>query len=151
MTVPDSLRLDDQICFALYAASRAVTAAYQPRLSALGLTYPQLLVMMVLWEHQTATVSSLGARLLLDSGTLTPLLKRLEKQGLVTRARSRDDERVVEVGLTAAGKRLREKAAPIPLEVGCQTQLTRAQLVALRKTLKGLTTTLHAARKEATP
>jgi DNA-binding MarR family transcriptional regulator len=149
--VSNPLRLDDQLCFALYAASRAITGAYQPLLAGLGLTYPQYLVLLVLWEHGTATVSALGARLHLDSGTLTPLLKRLEKQGVLTRTRSRDDERVVELSLTAAGKRLRAKAVGLPLAVGCQTNLTRAQLGPLRETLKGLTRSLHAARKEAAP
>src|SRR3954464_4658073 len=91
-TEDDVIRLDDQLCFALYATSRAITGLYRPVLQELGLTYPQYLVMLVLWEHQTVTVSELGVRLYLDSGTLTPLLKRLEKQGLVVRSRDSEDE-----------------------------------------------------------
>lgn len=114
-----SLRLDDQLCFSLYAASRAVTSAYTPLLAPLGLTYPQYLVMLVLWEGDGLSVKALGERLVLDSGTLTPLLKRLEAQGLVQRRRSTQDERVVELFLTAAGSNLRERAATIPEQLLC--------------------------------
>ncbi|GGF18976.1 MarR family winged helix-turn-helix transcriptional regulator [Subtercola lobariae] len=103
--------LDEQICFALYNASRAMTARYKTLLEPLGLTYPQYLVMLVLWESQPVTVSQLGERLQLDSGTLSPLLKRLESAMLITRARSVDDERSVLVSLTAAGDALRTKTA----------------------------------------
>jgi MarR family transcriptional regulator, organic hydroperoxide resistance regulator len=151
MLVSNPLRLDEQLCFALYAASRAITGAYQPLLAKLGLTHPQYLVLLVLWEHGPATVSALGARLHLDSGTLTPLLKRLEKQGVLTRTRTREDERVVEVLLTDAGLRLRERCVGLPLAVGCKTNLTRKQLGPLRETLKGLTDSLHAAQKEGSP
>ena len=98
-----SLHLEDQLCFALYSASRAVTAAYAPLLEPLGLTYPQYLVMLVLWEGDASSVKAIGEQLELDSGTLTPLLKRLEAQGLVRRARSTEDERVVEIFLTTDG------------------------------------------------
>ena len=108
-----SLDLDDQLCFALYAASRAVTARYRPMLEELGLTYPQYLVMMLLWEEDNQTVGQLGARLSLDSGTLSPLLKRLTTAGLVTRHRRVEDERSVSISLTAAGRALRDKALPI--------------------------------------
>src|SRR5919205_2563442 len=105
-----SVVLDDQLCFALYAASRAVTARYRPMLDSLGLTYPQYLVMMLLWESDHQTVGQLGSRLALDSGTLSPLLKRLTAAGLVTRPRPGEDERSVSISLTEAGRELRERA-----------------------------------------
>jgi DNA-binding MarR family transcriptional regulator len=110
---PPSVALDDQLCFALYAASRAVTARYRPMLEAIGLTYPQYLVMMLLWEQDNQTVGQLGARLALDSGTLSPLLKRLTAAGLVTRHRRVEDERSVSIALTDAGRALRERAFAI--------------------------------------
>lgn len=113
----EALTLDDQLCFALYAASRAMTARYRHYLDALGLTYPQYLVLVVLWDEGPATVSTLGERLRLDSGTLSPLLKRLETSGLITRARRPEDERSVEVRPTAKGNRLRDRAARIPPQI----------------------------------
>ncbi len=110
----DPLALDNQLCFALYSTSLAMTKAYKPLLDALGLTYPQYLVMLVLWEHGTQSVSELGERLYLDSGTLTPLLKRMEASELLLRARSTDDERRVQVSLTPPGRRLKARAARIP-------------------------------------
>lgn len=107
----DSLFLANQLCFALYSASRAVTRLYREGLDAVGLTYPQYLVMLVLWEAGPQTVSGIGRRLDLDSGTLTPLLKRLEAAGLVERRRGRTDEREVMVSLTPAGQDAREGAA----------------------------------------
>jgi DNA-binding MarR family transcriptional regulator len=112
-----SVALDDQLCFALYAASRAVTARYRPMLDALGLTYPQYLVMMLLWESDHQTVGQLGSRLALDSGTLSPLLKRLTAAGLVTRNRRVEDERSVSIALTEDGRALREKAFAISAEM----------------------------------
>jgi MarR family transcriptional regulator, organic hydroperoxide resistance regulator len=112
-----SVELDDQLCFALYAASRAVTARYRPMLDAIGLTYPQYLVMMLLWEADHQTVGQLGARLALDSGTLSPLLKRLTAAGLVTRHRRLEDERSVSIALTEDGRALREKAFAISEEM----------------------------------
>ena len=112
-----SLRLEDQLCFGLYAASRAMTQAYAPLLEALDLTYPQYLVMLVLWEQDGARVSDIGEQLHLDSGTLTPLIKRLESRKYVERKRSEADERVVEVHLTAAGEKLRKTAAEGPREL----------------------------------
>ena len=109
-----SLLLDEQLCFALYAASRRMTAAYRPLLEALDLTYPQYLVMLVLWERDGVTVRELGQRLQLDSGTLTPLLKRLEQAGLLGRHRRRSDEREVEISLTQRGHQLRQRAAEVP-------------------------------------
>ena len=110
-----SLRLDDQLCFPLYAAARAVQQRYRPLLAELGLTYPQYLVMMVLWEDDGQSVSALGARLMLDSGTLTPLLKRMEAAGLLERRRSTDDGRVVRAHLTEAGHALHARAEGVPL------------------------------------
>lgn len=116
----DALALDEQLCFALYSASRAVTRAYAPLLEPLGLTYPQYLVLLVLWERDGLAVKELGERLALDSGTLTPLLKRLEAQALVERRRSERDERVVHIHLTAAGRALRTRARKIPAELACR-------------------------------
>lgn len=110
-------RLDDQLCFGLYAASRAVQQLYRPVLDTLGITYPQYLVLMVLWEEDGQSLSALGDRLLLDSGTLTPLLKRMETAGLVSRARSENDGRVVLVSLTDTGRDLREVAPQVPRQL----------------------------------
>ncbi len=110
----DSLRLRNQLCFPLYAASRKVVSAYTPLLKPLGITYTQYIVFMVLWEKRETTVRELGQTLLLDSGTLTPVLKKLESEGYITRRRDGADERVVTVRITDAGMALREKAAHIP-------------------------------------
>ena len=141
MTAP---RLDDQLCFALYSASRAVTAAYRPLLTELKLTYPQYLVMLVLWEEGRANVGRLCERLNLDSGTLSPLLKRLESVGYVTRERSSDDERRVEVVLTAAGKRLQTKASRVPERLMARSQMSPDELVSLREAVLRLTDTVLA-------
>ena len=121
-----SVALDDQLCFALYAAARAVTARYRPMLEAIGLTYPQYLVMMLLWEQDNQTVGQLGTRLALDSGTLSPLLKRLTAAGLVTRHRRVEDERSVSIALTDEGRALRDQAFTISKEmigaIGFDTQ-----------------------------
>lgn len=134
----DLLRLDNQLCFALYAASGMVTRAYRPLLEPLGLTYPQYLVMLALWEQAPRTVKALGQALDLDSGTLTPLLKRLEAAGFVTRRRDPEDERKLQVELTTAGLALREKAAEIPAALACQLHLPIADIVELRATLQDL-------------
>ena len=134
-----SLLLDDQLCFALYAAQRAVTAAYRPLLEELGLTYPQYLAMLVLWEGDAVSVSELGQRLQLDSGTLTPLLKRLESAGLVRRERSAHDERSVRVALTGRGELLRERAEEIPQALLTATGLDEADVTRLREELRRLT------------
>lgn len=110
----DQLKLDNQLCFPVYAASRLITREYQPYLDALGITYPQYLAMMVLWEKDQVTVNDIARRLILNTNTITPLLKRMEQQGLITRKRSHDDERIVLVSLTEAGKQLQEQAATIP-------------------------------------
>ena len=139
-----ALLLDNQVCFALYSTSLAMTKIYKPLLAPLGLTYPQYLAMLVLWEQDGIMVSELGERLYLDSGTLTPLLKRLETSGLIARLRDVADERRVHVTLTAAGRKLKAKAAVIPTCVvsaaGCSLSdlqsLTR-QVQALRLKLVG--------------
>jgi DNA-binding MarR family transcriptional regulator len=137
-----ALQLEEQLCFALYSASRAVTRAYQPLLAPLGLTYPQYLAMLVLWEGSALSVSELGARLSLDSGTLTPLLKRLEESELVERRRSETDERVVLVSLTRRGAALRERAQHVPLELvrctGFATPSGISELEQLRESLRAL-------------
>ncbi|BCL12932.1 putative transcriptional regulator, MarR family protein [Micromonospora sagamiensis] len=143
--VDDDLVLRRQVCFALYTASRAVTDVYRPILDELGLTYPQYLVLLVLWERGEAapTVSELGADLRLDSGTLSPLLKRLEGAGLLVRRRAARDERRVEIELTAAGRALRDRACDVPHRVAASTGLTLDELVALRDTLTRVTETIH--------
>lgn len=138
-----SLALDDQLCFKLYAASRAVTRAYKPMLDELGLTYPQYVVMLVLWEWRDITpsqptVKALGERLMLDSGTLTPLLKRLEQLGLVKRRRSAQDEREVHLGLNKAGVQLREVAHNLKTRLLCDSGVDLNQADALRQGLDKL-------------
>ena len=118
------LALDNQICFALYAANRAVTARYRPLLAGLGLTYPQYLVMLVLWEERRLNVKTLGMRLYLDSGTLTPVLKSLEAKGYVIRTRSSEDERVLMVEVTPEGDALKERAMAIPHRMNGLTALS---------------------------
>jgi DNA-binding MarR family transcriptional regulator len=132
---PPSAVLEDQLCFALYAASRAMTARYRPLLDAVGLTYPQYLVMMLLWEEDNQTVGQLGARLSLDSGTLSPLLKRLTTAGLVTRHRRVEDERSVAIALTDAGRTLQEKAGAISEEIICALDLDREEFADLKAKL----------------
>lgn len=132
------LLLDNQMCFALYSASLSMTKVYKPLLQELGLTYPQYLVMLVLWEQGERSVSELGARLFLDSGTLTPLLKRLEALNFVTRTRDLSDERRVIVALTTAGTRLQKQALAIPLHVSCASECTLPELTTLTKQLGGL-------------
>ncbi|MEU5791190.1 MarR family transcriptional regulator [Micromonospora purpureochromogenes] len=145
----DDLVLRRQVCFALYAASRALTDVYRPILDEVGLTYPQYLVLLVLWEREDApTVSELGAALRLDSGTLSPLLKRLEGAGLVVRSRSARDERRVEVGLTADGRALRQRMDEVPRRVACATGLTEAELIGLRDTLTRVTETIHRQKEQ---
>lgn len=144
----DWLKLDQQLCFALYSTSLAMTKMYKPILGELGLTYPQYLVMLVLWEHGKVSVSDLGARLTLDSGTLTPLLKRLESSGLVHRERDAEDERRVLVSLTDAGRSLREAAAGIPEKLLCAMQCSVEDIQALTTRLQGLRSTLEDARSE---
>lgn len=141
----DPLVLERQLCFAVYAASRALTGLYRELLGALGLTYPQYLVMLVLWEHGEITVKELGARLRLDSGTLSPLLRRLESGGLVRRSRTGGDERVVRVTLTGTGDGLHERAAAIPASVLEATGISAARAAELRTALEHITDSATAA------
>lgn len=116
----EAMKLSNQLCFPLYAAARTVTGLYTPYLKPLGLTYTQYIVMLVLWEKDGVSVSEIGERLMLDNGTLSPLLKKLEKLGYIERSRCREDDRVVEISLTKEGKALKEKAKEIPFQVaGC--------------------------------
>lgn len=116
----DSLKLENQLCFPLYAAAREVVKRYHPFLSEIGITYTQYVALMVLWEYGQVSVKTLGERLHLDSGTLTPMLKELEKKGILTRMRSKEDERVLLVTLTPEGEKLKEKAVEIPAKMaGC--------------------------------
>ena len=141
----DMLRLDNQLCFAVYSASLAMTKLYKPLLDKLKLTYPQYLVMLVLWERDGLMVSELGERLSLDSGTLTPLLKRLEANGLVARIRDVADERRVHVGLTAAGRRLKARAASVPACLMAASQCSIEELVALTQQIQQLRDRVRAA------
>ena len=134
----EALRLDRQLCFALYGAANRVTRLYRPMLDALGLTYPQYLAMLVLWEASPRTVGALGEALDLESSTLTPLLKRLETQGLVARTRDPRDERRVVVTLTEAGAALRDRAKAVPEQLFCKLNLQLDELGDLRERLKAL-------------
>lgn len=133
-----------QVCFALYSASRAATAVYRPMLDSLGITYPQYLVLLLLWERDGASVRELSEELVLDSGTLSPLLKRMEAAGLVDRRRSASDERRVEVFLTHDGAALRTRAAEVPAQLTRAAGLSATELDQLRATLGRLTDALHA-------
>ncbi len=132
------LLLDNQLCFALYSTSLAMTRLYKPLLDELGLTYPQYLALLVLWEKDGLTVSELGGRLFLDSGTLTPLLKRMEAAGLVSRLRDVADERRVHITLTAAGRQLRTRAEKIPGCILSAAQCPIPELVALTRQVQAL-------------
>ncbi|MGX1885502.1 MarR family winged helix-turn-helix transcriptional regulator [Streptomyces sp. NPDC055287] len=149
--VPDEdfLRLDHQICFSLHAASRAFNSIYRIALKDLGLTYPQYLVMLVLWERGELPVKQIGEYVRLDSGTLSPLLKRLESAGYVERRRSREDERSVTARPTAAGEQLREKALGVPRKIAEATGLSLERIRALRGELEALTSTLDTTGAEA--
>jgi DNA-binding MarR family transcriptional regulator len=133
-----ALLLDNQLCFALYSTSLAMTKLYKPLLAELGLTYPQYLVMLVLWEQDDVSVSALGERLFLDSGTLTPLLKRLETAGLLLRIRSPQDERRVLISLTTAGRALKVRAAQVPACIVDAIHCPVPELMALTKTVQAL-------------
>jgi DNA-binding MarR family transcriptional regulator len=142
---PDEmLKLDHQLCFALYSSSLAMTKLYKPLLEPLNLTYPQYLAMLVLWEGDGISVSDLGQRLLLDSGTLTPLLKRLETSGWVQRERDSADERRVLLHLTPAGKALKIRAAKVPPQVACATSCSLEELSSLTARLKALRNEIQA-------
>jgi DNA-binding MarR family transcriptional regulator len=146
-TTPDAgaLALDNQLCFAVYAAAHAFGRTYRPLLEKFGLTYPQYLVMLVLWERDGLAVKAIGERLGLDSGTLTPLLKRLAAAGLVARERNAEDERQVRITLTDAGRTLRAKAASLPPIIAGRLGLDVSELKRLRREIDGLRTALDAA------
>ena len=149
MTSPDALpdfplELDQQLCFALYSTSLAMTKAYKPLLEKLGLTYPQYLAMLVLWEADDLTVKEIAARLALDSATMTPLLKRLEAQGYVERVRGVADERQVYIRLTHAGRALKQSARGVPSEIYCASGSDIDAMLRLRSDLVRLRTALNA-------
>jgi MarR family transcriptional regulator, organic hydroperoxide resistance regulator len=139
------LRLDNQICFAVYSAAHAFNRVYKPLLDRLGLTYPQYLVMLSLWERDGVPVKDIGERLFLDSGTLTPLLKRLETAGFVKRTRSTEDERQVLIALTAQGQALKEKARNVPQSILEASDCSVTELVALKSEIVSLRDRLNAA------
>lgn len=144
------LRLDNQLCFALYAATRAITKTYRERLEPLGLTYPQYLVLLVLWELDGQTVSQIGSKLMLDSGTLTPLIKRMEGMKLVTRMRGASDEREVTVSLTPEGWALRDGALEARKYVAQRLEMSERDILKMRAELVGLIQRLgHVARAES--
>jgi len=140
-----SLRLEDQLCFSIYAAGHAFTRFYKPLLEPLGLTYPQYLVLLTLWEVDGLPVKSIGDRLGLDSGTLTPLLRRMEEAGLLTRLRDTADERLVRIHLTPRARRLEAKAATFPQQIGAAASCSATELNALRKLVFRLRDDLDAA------
>ena len=131
----DSLRLDNQLCFPLYAAAKEVVKKYRPYLDKLGLTYTQYITLMVLWENKKMNVKDLGAELFLDSGTLTPVLKSLEKKGYVRRERDDDDERVLNVSITLSGEDLKDKAVSIPKAVASYIKLDQKEALELYRLL----------------
>ena len=138
------LRLDNQLCFAVYSTAHAFNRVYKPLLDRLGLTYPQYLVMLVLWEHDGVPVKDIGERLFLDSGTLTPLLKRLEAAGLIKRTRSTEDERQVLIALTQQGQALRETARAVPQAILASSACSLSELSAMKNELIALRDKLNA-------
>ena len=141
----DPLLLDNQLCYALYAAAHRMTKSYRPMLERMGLTYPQYLVLLVLWETDGITVSEIGRRLRLDSGTLTPVLKRLETSGLLNRSRRQSDEREVEIALTDQGRALRSEAVTVRQSVMCQLNMSEPEIQAMRADLNALIENLSTA------
>ena len=135
MKIDESMKLDSQLCFPLYAAARKITGLYTPYLKPLGITYTQYIMFLVLWEKDGITVGELCKRLRLDTGTVTPMLKNTEKQGLIKRTRSEDDERVVVISLTEDGKALYKKAKSIPEKIGSCVKLGKEEAVELYKVL----------------
>jgi DNA-binding MarR family transcriptional regulator len=142
------LRLDNQICFAIYSTAHAFNRVYKPLLDRLGLTYPQYLVMLVLWERDGVPVKDIGERLFLDSGTLTPLLKRLEAAGLIKRTRSTEDERQVLIALTSQGQALKEKARTVPQAILATSACSISELSVLKNELVALRDRLDTAMGE---
>lgn len=142
MAIYDNLTLDHQLCFALYAATHAITRAYRDGLEGAGLTYTQYLVMLVLWESDGVSVGNIAQRLALDSATLTPMLKRLETAGFLTRTRNAHDERVVEIKLTAVGQQLQHQIAKVQQGVECRTGLCHEDFIQLKDSLNNLASTM---------
>lgn len=140
----DLLRLDNQLCFALYAATRSISKTYRHKLGPMGLTYPQYLVLLVLWENDGLSISEIGEHLLLDSGTLTPLLKRLEGMGIVRRERAKIDERQVKVYMTEKGMSLRDLALDARRFVACRLEMSEPEIMQLRSDLVQLISRLGA-------
>ncbi|OOM74599.1 organic hydroperoxide resistance transcriptional regulator [Clostridium puniceum] len=134
----DSIKLDNQVCFSLYAASREIIKLYKPFLDKFNLTYTQYVAMLVLWEDEKSTVKDIGKRLHLDSGTLTPLLKKIESMGLIKRYRDVNDDRVVIVELTEEGRNLKEKVLDVPREMACKINIPREELIQLKMRLDSL-------------
>jgi len=149
MSNHEKLLLNNQLCFALYASSNAITKLFNQKLGKLGLTYPQFLVLITLLEEDGLTVKALSHKLKLDSGTITPILKRLEKAGLLSRQRSKNDERIVNVFLTTAAKGLHREVAEIQEKVACETGLTELEFVELRGTLHSLLETMDTQLKKS--
>ncbi len=141
-TIQDPLCLENQLCFSLYSAAHAIKKAYRPLLEELGLTYPQYLILIVLWQTDGLKVSEIGRKLALDSGTLTPVLKRLEASGLIGRARRPQDEREVEISLTPSGLALRESAVNVRREIVHQLKMSEPEIAGLRNDLNALIATL---------
>ena len=135
MKIEESMKLDSQLCFPLYAAARKITGLYTPYLKPLGITYTQYILFLVLWEKDGITVGELCKRLRLDTGTVTPMLKNTEKQGLIRRTRSEDDERVVVISLTEDGKDLYKKARKIPSKIGSCVKLEKEEAIELYRVL----------------
>lgn len=138
----DVLKLENQLCFPLYAASKEIVRRYKPFLDELDMTYTQYITMMVLWEHKELTVKELGKYLYLDSGTLTPLLKTMEKKEWVTRCRSKDDERVLNVSITEQGEALREKAVKVPAQISACINLDKEEAQLLYRILHKMLDTM---------
>ncbi|NEW07838.1 MarR family transcriptional regulator [Paenibacillus sp. SYP-B3998] len=144
MSNSEFLKLENQLCFSLYASSRAITRMYRPFLEELGLTYPQYLVLLVLWDQEASTVKDLSEKLDLDSGTLTPMLKRMETQGLVKRQRSSEDERIVNIRITDAGLALYDKALCIPQTLLSSSGLSSEEIYSFNEQLKRMITSVNA-------
>ncbi len=144
MTHYENLLLSNQLCFALYAATNAITRAYRPALGEVGLTYPQYLVMIVLWENDGLSVKEIASRLHLDSATITPLLKRLEQAKFIKRKRSKQDERIVNIFLTKRGQNIQPQVAEIQQGIVCQTGLLEVEFIRLKKSLHELVETINA-------
>lgn len=134
----DSIKLDNQVCFSLYAASREIIKLYKPFLDKYNLTYTQYVAMLVIWEDEKSTVKDIGKRLHLDSGTLTPLLKKIESMGLIKRYRDVNDDRVVIVELTENGRALKEEVLEVPNEMACKINMPKEDLIELKKRLDSL-------------